>query len=109
MDEAGAVNKARDKLERRRQEAYRARAAATVKIQRWYRRCRDARRGVRSPLDDNNISYQQSTEESFTESTSATLSIASEQESRGDCLNFILPWTSKFTRRAIPSRLIILL
>ena len=93
MDEVGAVNKARGKLERRRQEAYRARAAATVKIQRWYRQCREAKRGVRSPPDDNGVSCQRCTEESFTDTTSTTLSIASEQESRGDLFKILLPTT----------------
>lgn len=82
MDEKGAVNRARGELERRRQEAYRVRAAATVKIQRWYRQRRASR--ARTQTKDGGVrsldSLQLPTEESCAESTSTTLSTVSHQE-----------------------------
>ena len=109
MDETGAVDVARGKLERRRQEAYKARAAATVKIQRWYRRCLAKKNSVRSRagyehLSDGYISNQPSTEESYIESRSATISFVSEQESDGDSLwraFFINPVFSSFNIRCL--------
>ena len=91
MDETapgGAVDRVRGELDRRRQEAYRIRAAATVKIQRWYRRRRGAGtiNGASSESSENaNVTIQSSVEEPYTEeSKSATLSTVSEEESQGD-------------------------
>lgn len=94
MDETGAVGVAREKLERRRQEAYKARAAATVTIQRWYRRYR-LRKGriysqplyePRHCLDDNHqvLSQPSSEQESCTASNSTAISNLSEQENQGE-------------------------
>ena len=84
-DGAGAVGVARERLEKRRQEAYRARAAATVKIQRWYRRHRTSHRGARRVDVQDSASNQLSPEQSRTESTTSasSSSAVSGQESRG--------------------------
>lgn len=84
-DGAGAVGVARERLEKRRQEAYRARAAATVKIQRWYRRLRASHRGARRVDVKDSASNQLSPEESYTETatSASTSSAVSRQESRG--------------------------
>lgn len=84
------MNRARGELERRRQEAYRARAAATLKIQRWYRQHRAIR--ARIPTNDDAASVRNPlelpAEESRTctgsTSTSATLITTSQQEIQGD-------------------------
>ena len=82
------MNRARGELERRRQEAYRARATATVKIQRWYRQ----RRAIRArTLTNGDASVRNlPAEESCTgsTSTSATLTTISQQEIQGDFFFF---------------------
>ena len=88
MDERGAVNRARGELERRRQEAYRARAAATIKIQRWYRQ----RRAIRARTPTNGGASMQHhpselpAEESRAGSTntSPTLITISQEEIQGN-------------------------
>ena len=103
MEVRGSVNRARGELERRRQEAHRARAAATLKIQRWYRqqlanRARTSTnhangdgRSLESKIDSHlqPPSIQLPTEESCAESNSATLSTIS-QESQGNLLAILL-------------------
>lgn len=84
------MNRARGELGRRRQEAYRARAAATLKIQRWYRQRRairartptnDDAAGVRNPLE---LPAEESRTCTGSTSTSATLITTSQQEIPGD-------------------------
>lgn len=93
MDERGAVSRARGELERRRQEAYRARAAATVKIQRWYRQRRAIRTRIPANHGDASVhtdpGLQLPAEESCTGSTSmsVTLITTSQQEIQGDFSN----------------------
>jgi hypothetical protein len=90
MDERGAVNRARGELERRRQEAYRARDAATIKIQRWYRERRAIR--ARPPTIANGDASMQHIElpaeesHSGSTSTSATLLTISQEEFQGNFL-----------------------
>ena len=81
MDDAGAVGVARERLERKRQEAYRSRAAATVKIQRWYRQCRESRGGVRSR--DSEIDSASNQLEKCAKSPKASNSAVLDQESQG--------------------------
>ena len=87
MEERGAVSRARGELERRRQEAYKVRAAATIKIQRWYRqrRASASRACAREVIatDDGGVRSPSNTSSLGTKSTTLD-TISHHNEARGN-------------------------